>query len=99
MSLATPAKRPTEIRMKKKCPCCGERLWKVYEFNPDLFGTPSWNKMSEVCRNDKCHGWYCEYCGEWHPYKTCCAVVMVRNIRSDTDYPEDYDSWMIRRGQ
>ena len=77
----------------RTCPKCGEYLVKVRQWNPDIFGIKDNPFIGWVCRNDVCKGWYCEYCEEWHSYGTSCGVVMVRNLRSGTNYPTKDPSW------
>lgn len=90
-----------EILMDKKCPCCGKKLIQTPLFNPEIFKNnkeaADANPQIEVCRNPKCHGWYCEYEEEWHPYGTSCSVASIRNMRSGTNYPEDYEDWVSRK--
>lgn len=83
--------------LEEKCPCCGWKLVEIYEWNPEIFGTDVGNKKTKVCRNEKCKGWFCEYCNEWHSYLTCCSVVMVRNVRRGTNYPMSYKEWKERK--
>jgi len=81
--------------LAEECPCCGEPLIETYFWNPDIFGTED-NPRIIVCRNEECKGWFCECCDSWHPYKTGCSVAEVRNVRSGTNYPTNYDEWKRR---
>lgn len=85
-----------EVEIDEKCPCCGKKLIQTPMFNPEVFKDKASNPIIKVCRNHNCHGWHCEYCESWHPYGTSCSVVIVRNMRSHTNYPEDYDDWKAR---
>jgi hypothetical protein len=62
-------------------PKCNQPLEHVRMFNEEVFGTKDNPYVDYVCRNEKCQGWFCHACEEWHPYGTCCAVAMVRNVR------------------
>jgi hypothetical protein len=77
----------------RKCPKCSSQLIETYALNPEIFGTKR-NTRSLVCRNDKCKGWFCDYCQEWHPYGTICSVAMVRNTREDRDFCTSYEEWI-----
>ena len=67
--------------VKVKCPICGCNLIHVRIFNEKIFGTNNNPYTSWVCRNEKCKGWYCNDCDEWHPYNTTCLVSLIRCIR------------------
>jgi len=81
----------------EKCPCCGFYLIEGFIWNPDLFRTKE-NPRQSFCRNPDCKGWFCIYCDEWHSYRTSCSTVKVRNLRSETMYPESYEEW-IKEGK
>lgn len=69
-------------KIKYNCPKCGHPLEHIRFLNEEVFGTGKKNPfIGWVCRNEKCHGWYCDYCEEWHPYGTMCGVAAVRNSR------------------
>lgn len=67
-----------------KCPKCGEELKVILKIS----GEPS---DVEYCRNDKCKGWFCFYCDEWHPYGTHCSCAAV--VWDAIDSQEKYDEW------
>lgn len=69
-------------KIKYNCPKCGHPLEHVRLLNENIFGKGKKNPfVGWVCRNEKCHGWMCDYCEEWHPYGTMCVVAAVRNSR------------------
>lgn len=70
-------------KIKYNCPKCGQPLIHIRFWNEDVFGTKNNPYIGWVCQNDKCHGWWCDYCDEWHPYGTSCSTAMVRNVRDE----------------
>jgi len=72
----------------KKCPVCGEFLYEIYDWNPEIFGTEN-NTRSLVCRNKDCKGWFCPECDEHHPYGTTCSLYLLKQARGHYDV---YDS-------
>ncbi len=71
------------------CPKCGCELEHVRMLNPDIFGTGEDNPfVGYICPNEKCKGWFCQACDEWHSYGAYCAVAMVRNVRGKGPYQE-----------
>jgi hypothetical protein len=71
-------------KTKINCPKCGHPLLHIRFWNENVFGKGKKNPyVGWICRNEKCHGWYCDYCQEWHPYGTACATAMVRNVRGE----------------
>jgi hypothetical protein len=87
----------TEFREWDECPRCGSKLVLIRCFNEEIMGTGDDNPyIGWICYNENCKGWWCEYCQLWHSYGTSCSVVMVRNIRSGTHYPESDPNWRHR---
>jgi len=80
-----------ERYVKRKCPSCKANLVQTYLFNPELFGRTKANPRIILCRNNKCKGWYCSYCQEWHPYNTDCVMAMMKS-RGVSSYKEWKDS-------
>ena len=67
-----------------KCPKCGEELKIVLKIS----GEPS---AVKYCCNEKCKGWFCFYCDEWHPYRTHCSSAAVVWVAIGSQ--EKYDKW------
>jgi hypothetical protein len=82
--------------IKYNCPKCGHPLIHIRFWNEEVFGTGKKNPyIGWVCHNPKCHGWWCDYCEEWHSYGTCCTIAAVRNVRGGNYITHDPD-WKHR---
>ena len=66
------------------CPICGSKLEEARDWNPEIFGIGEDNPITGyVCNNSECKGWFCQCCGDYHPFGTSCSVAMVRSVRDD----------------
>jgi hypothetical protein len=80
------------------CPKCKQPLIHIREWNEKVFGKSKKNPyIGWICRNEKCCGWWCDCCEEWHPYGTACSTAMVHNVRDESHHYQTIDpNWKHR---